>query len=70
MIVECKQGYPTGKDVLQLSGYIKETKEKRARGILVHGGAGRVDPEVLRAAKKLSIDLIRYRLDVDFAPSR
>jgi hypothetical protein len=74
VIVECKQGYPTVKDVGQLRGYIKDLKEKigeRARGILVHGGAGRVNSDVLRKAKeKPRIDLIRYKLDVDFTPSR
>ena len=76
VIVECKQGYPTVEHIRQLRGYIKGAEKKisggeLARGILVHGGAGRVNSDVLREAnKKPRIDLIRYRLDVDFAPSR
>jgi len=69
VIVECKQGYPTVENIGQLRGYMTKKIGEPARGILVHGGAGRVDPEVLHEAKKFHINLIRYRLDVDFAPS-
>jgi hypothetical protein len=72
VIVECKRESPTVENVRQLQGYIKKSKRvisQPARGILVHGGARNIDPEVMREAKKYRIDVIQYRLDVDFARS-
>jgi RecB family endonuclease NucS len=72
VIVECKQGQPTIRDLKQIRQYIrnlqKETR-KHARGILVHGGAKKLLREVRDAAKaKPKIEIIQYKLDVDFTP--
>jgi RecB family endonuclease NucS len=73
VIVECKQGQPTPGDVQQLRGYLKRLKNEtgqQARGILVHGGARKLRREVKLAARKgPRIEIVQYRLDVDFARS-
>lgn len=73
VIVECKQESPTIRAIQQLRHYIKCLKKEtrdRARGILVHGGARKLDAEVQREAlKSPRVEIIQYRLDVDFSPS-
>jgi RecB family endonuclease NucS len=73
VVVECKQGEPTLKNVKQLRGYMKNVKRetgKKPRGILVHGGAANLRNEVRRkVAHHSSLKLIRYDLNVRFAPS-
>jgi hypothetical protein len=73
VIVECKQESPTVEDVRQLRHYIqclkKETGEC-ARPILVHGGARKLHRKARLEAKKFPrVEVIQYKLDVDFAPS-
>lgn len=70
VIVECKQGSPTIEHLKQIRNYMKllhrETKI-RPRGILVHGGSRKLNPEVARAAGKgRVVEIVRYSLDVDF----
>jgi Endonuclease NucS len=73
VVVECKQGEPTLKNVKQLRGYMKNVKiqtKKKPRGILVHGGAASLRNEVRRkVAHHSSLKVIRYDLLVRFAPS-
>jgi hypothetical protein len=73
VVVECKQGTPTSRDIKQLSGYMKRFKKltgKKTRGILVHGGAGTLKNEVWLELKRYpGIKLVRYSLRVDFASS-
>ena len=73
VIVECKQESPTVEAIRQLRHYIKCLKRETgepARGILVHGGARKLHPKVQREAKKSPrVEIIQYKLDVDFAPS-
>ena len=72
VIVECKRESPCVEDVEQLQGYIRKSVKaigNRARGILVHGGARKVDEKVMKAAKKLRIEIFQYKLDVEFAES-
>jgi hypothetical protein len=73
VIVECKQDSPTVRAVQQLRRYIKSLRQEigiRARGILVHGGARKLDANVQRDAQKSPrIEIIQYKLDVDFSPS-
>jgi hypothetical protein len=72
VIVECKRESPTVENVRQLQGYIKKSKKdigKLARGILVHGGARKVDKKVRREARKFHIEIFQYKLDVDFTES-
>ena len=74
VIVECKQGAPTVADIRQLRHYVRclerETGETVVRGILVHGGARKLRPEVKREADKAPrIDMLQYKLEVDFVPS-
>lgn len=74
IIVECKQDAPTVKDLAQLRHYVDALAEETgqtARGILVHGGARTIKPEVRAAADTTEprIGLVRYRLDVDFVAS-
>ena len=72
VIVECKQESPSIEDVNQLRRYVKRLKkeiDEQARGILVHGGARRIDRKVLHEARKHRVDVVQYKLDVQFAPS-
>lgn len=72
VIVECKQRNPTLKDLQQLRKYmlrLKRETKKSARGILVHSGARKLESEMKRAASKAPrVEIIQYKLDVDFAP--
>jgi hypothetical protein len=55
-----------------LQGYIEKSKKavgKLARGILVHGGAKKVDEKVFAEAQKFCIEIFQYKLDVDLAES-
>lgn len=72
VIVECKQHGPTASDIKQLRHYMarlkKETGDRKARGILVHGGAQKLSREITREAKKKPIvEIVSYRIRVDFA---
>lgn len=73
VIVECKQDSPTLGAIQQLRHYIKCLEEETGdttRGILVHGGARKLRPEVRREAEKSPpVETVKYRLEVDFAPS-
>jgi hypothetical protein len=75
VIVECKQGPPTASNADQLLRYLRNLRselgrEKKLRGILVHGGSKNLD---LAMRKKLKshpeIETVQYRLDLDFAAS-
>jgi endonuclease NucS-like protein len=70
VMVECKQGSPDEAAIRQLNGYMKHVKRdtnREVRGILCHGGARRVRPEVRRLAEKVGdIEFVYYRLDVRF----
>jgi len=71
VVVECKQGSPTVENVRQIRHYMArlfaETQIK-PRGILVHGGARKLRPEVVKAAKKRpKIEIVQYSLGVEFA---
>jgi RecB family endonuclease NucS len=72
VVVECKQGAPTVKDLKQLRHYMKsiqkETGRKDVRGILVHGGSRNLHHEVVVAAKRAPpVEIVQHRLQVDFA---
>jgi hypothetical protein len=74
VIVECKQGAATPDSIRQLRGYMKllqkETRREDIRGILVHGGARKLRSEVVRAASAPPrVEIVQYRLQVDFAGS-
>jgi hypothetical protein len=73
VVVECKQAQPTPSDVKQLRGYLRRLRREtgqNARGILVHGGARKLRMDVkLLARAHPRIELVQYRLDVDFARS-
>lgn len=73
VIVECKQGQPTPSDVKQLRGYLRRLRVETGqnpRGILVHGGARKLRREVKQLARtKPRIEIVQYRLEVDFARS-
>ena len=72
VIVECKQESPTVENIKQLLGYMRRAKEvthESARGILVHGGALKVDRKAWKEARSHGIRIYQYKLDVDFAPS-
>jgi len=70
VIVECKQHSPYAGDIKQLRHYMKRFHEKTkqsARGILVHGGARIVSPEVTQEAQNIpAVKIVSYRLQVDF----
>lgn len=72
VIVECKQGAPSVKDLKQLRHYMrslkKETGRKDVRGILVHGGSRNLHHEVIVAAALAPpVEIVQHRLQVDFA---
>jgi RecB family endonuclease NucS len=73
VIVECKQGPPGTDHIHQLRHYMaklqKETGQK-ARGILVHGGARKLAPEIAaEAARPPIVELVRYNVDIEFSGS-
>lgn len=72
VIVECKQGHPSLNHIAQLRDYMaklqQETKQQ-ARGILVHGGARKLAPELaLEAAKSPIVELVCYNVEIGFNP--
>ncbi|SPD71899.1 hypothetical protein PITCH_A110001 [uncultured Desulfobacterium sp.] len=74
VIVECKQHAPTPNNFTQLRRYMKslqkETGRRDVRGILVHGGALNLRSEVVAAASRNPpVEVVQYRLQVDFAAS-
>jgi hypothetical protein len=73
VVVECKQGAPTSGDLEQIRHYLKQlTKEtgQVARGILVHGGALKLRDEIRQAAnEKPQIEIVQYKLDLEFSRS-
>jgi len=73
VIVECKQDQPSIDDLKQLRHYLRRLQDEtghKARGILVHGGARKVRKEIIEASNsKPAIELVQYKLDVDFSRS-
>lgn len=74
VIVECKQGAPTTGNLAQLRQYMKllqkETGRMDVRGILVHGGSRKLHNDVVKAASLTpKVEIVQYRLQVDFAGS-
>ncbi len=78
VIVECKQGAPTVSDVRQLRGYMRNAEKLRTglkvgrniRGILVHGGARKLKPDVRdESLSSPKVDLVTFSVNVGFAPS-
>ena len=73
VIVECKQHSPSIEAISQLRHYIKclsDETDQKARGILVHGGARKLRPEIKEEARQEpSVEIVRYKLEVDFTPS-
>jgi len=71
VIVECKQGQPTARDIKQLRGYLRRFRREKgldARGILVHGGARKLHIDVERAAaEKPRIEVVQHKLEVEFS---
>lgn len=75
VVVECKQGQPSIPHLKQLRRYMKllrqETGRHDARGILVHGGARKLRRDVANAASSPPpVEIVQYRLDVEFASSK
>lgn len=73
VIVECKQGQPSVADLKQLRHYLQRLEREagqKVRGILVHGGARKLRGEVAQEANRSpKIEIVQYKLDVDFARS-
>ncbi len=71
VIVECKQDAPEPNDIRQIRKYLKNLRRetgKTARGILVHGGARKLNRKVRRAVgQRPQIEVVKYSLEVDFA---
>jgi RecB family endonuclease NucS len=80
VVVECKQKSPTVDDIKQLIEYMrllqKESEENDngeeknliiPRGILVHGGAPKLSPTILKMVfENPQIEIVSYRLNVNF----
>lgn len=73
VVVECKQGTPSLKDLRQLRRYMRKARQvtgNKARGILVHGGADLLPTEVRAdSRRKPSVEIIRYKYTVEFFPA-
>jgi hypothetical protein len=78
VIVECKQGAPQLQHVEQLRGYMKNAEKlrtglkvgKNIRGILVHGGARKLSPEVRQESKcDPQVELVQFSVSVGFTAS-
>ncbi len=73
VIVECKQGSPTIDHITQLWHYMERLKREtgiKPRGILVHGGARKLAPEVAKEARKRpAVEMVQYTVEVDFSSS-
>jgi RecB family endonuclease NucS len=78
VIVECKQGAPTLPNIEQLRGYMRNAQKLRTglkvgrniRGILVHGGARKLKPDVREESlNSPQIELVTFSVNVGFAPS-
>lgn len=74
VIVECKQDAPDLDAIRQLRRYLERLRietGRTPRGVLVHGGSNKLRDEVRREARRSPrIELVQYRVDVDFVPSR
>jgi hypothetical protein len=73
VIVECKQNSASVNHIKQLRHYVlsleKQTSQ-RARGILVHAGSQKLADDVIQEAKEPPvIEIVCYRLRVDFSRS-
>ncbi|MGD0651277.1 MAG: hypothetical protein ABSA97_09090 [Verrucomicrobiia bacterium] len=70
VIIECKQGTPTIANINQLREYLRRAGRvigKKDRGILVHGGTGKLSRDVKRhSLKHPRIEIVRYSFDVNF----
>lgn len=69
VVVECKQDSASVAHLDQLRGYMRIVKTRTGmapRGVLVFGGSPNVASKVRSAAKKQSVELVAYRLDVSF----
>lgn len=74
VVAECKQNAPTRDCLIQLSEYRRKLAAEYQvladiRALLIHGGSGRVSPEVAQQARQLGIELVRHELRVDFSSS-
>ncbi len=73
VIIECKQGSPTMANIDQLRGYLRKAARvigKRVRGILVHGGAGKLSAQVRRhSLRHPRVEVVRYSIAVNFSQS-
>lgn len=73
VVVECKQNSPGNSDVKQLRHYmiaLKDETGEEARGILVHGGAQKISPDILTEAERHPVvEIVSYSLEVTFRPS-
>ena len=70
VIVECKQGSPSIDHLKQIRHYMRRLHAETSiapRGILVHGGARKLRPDVaMMAGKEPELEIVQYALDVDF----
>jgi len=79
VIVECKQNNPTTRDIEQLRRYMRNAEKlktglkvgRNIRGILVHGGARKLNSDVRRESRRSPhVELVQFSVDVDFMSSR
>jgi hypothetical protein len=78
VIVECKQGAPCLEHVEQLRGYMRNAERlrtglkigKNIRGILLHGGARKLSPDVRDESKRVpKVEFVQFSVSVGFTPS-
>lgn len=74
VVVECKQDGPDASHVRQIRRYMRNLRRetrKRPRGILVHGGATKLNRDIRRViSSKPPVGVVQYSLRVDFVPCR
>ena len=70
VVVECKQGNPTAEHLKQIRKYMSRLQEEtgaKPRGMLVHGGARKLRPELAKLSHRApAVEIVQYRLDVGF----
>jgi len=72
VIVECKQHAASVEDIKQVHHYVSNFEKEegqKARGILVHSGAQKLTKDVIDEAKRRMIEVVCYRLRVEFTRS-
>lgn len=76
VIAECKQNGPVPADLEQVVHYREQLRKEHpelgddVRALLVHGGANRVLPKIAEEARRLTVELVYFEVQVNFFGAR